>query len=381
VAFAVESSNDPTRAPGDKPLTILGASTRAAADSARHAFFAPVAADLFADLDLCELAEVRQVDDYPRGFEAVLREPHGGGWMYCGALENFPDLIERWSGLRPLYGNSAATLRAVRDPWQVAACLTAAGIHCPKLARNGAALPRDGSWLQKPLESAGGQDMILLHENAPPANRSAYFQHRVDGRSYSGSFIAAGGESRLLGITQQRLSPGSFRYCGSIGPVDLPSAERQQFERIGAALSRQFSLVGLFGVDAILADGAVWPVEVNPRYTASMEVLERSLAFSAVACHVAACRDGLLPTEMPGSRGEICGKRIVFAENSVVVRGDLRQKLTGIADVPRLGATISPGSPIFTIIRSGTTPEGVAIALAAEMEAARLVIIQQPGFA
>ena len=51
-------------------------------------------------------------------------------------------------------------------------------------------------------------------------------------------------------------------------------------------LAKRFSLAGLFGVDAIVNDEGVWTVEINPRYTASMELVEPSLDASLVDLHV-----------------------------------------------------------------------------------------------
>ena len=41
------------------------------------------------------------------------------------------------------------------------------------------------------------------------------------------------------------------------------------------AVTRDFGLVGLNGIDFIARAGVPWPIEVNPRYSASMELLER----------------------------------------------------------------------------------------------------------
>lgn len=375
MAFTVEAITGPTRMPDLEPITLIGGSTRAAAWSARRAFFAPVAADLYADLDLREMAEAHQVCEYPRDLESVLREPHGGGWMYCGGIENYADLIQYWSGLRPLLGNTAETVRLVRDPWKVASCLTAAGICCPELAHSDAGLPCDGTWLRKPIHSAGGQHIVPLQEECPTVDRPVYFQRRVQGKAFAACYLAAEGHVRLLGVTQQLLVPGTFRYCGSIGPVNLETAELDQFERIGAALARQFSLVGLFGVDALIADGKVWPVEVNPRYTASMEVLERTFGFSAVAWHVAACTEAHLPRKMATGNGTVTGKQVVFADVDVVIRADLRQHLYGIVDVPRPAQTIPVGAPILTVLRTGQCLEDVVTLLAEAVAAAQQVLI------
>ena len=101
-------------------LTIFGASVRAAAQSAQRAGFRPFAADLFADTDLQACCECVRLSDYPDELAQVLRRSPGYPWMYSGGLENHPLLVARMETLRPLYGNGAAVLLRVRDPWQVA---------------------------------------------------------------------------------------------------------------------------------------------------------------------------------------------------------------------------------------------------------------------
>ena len=119
-------------------LIILGASTRAAAMSARRAGWTPWCADLFADLDLERIATVRKIpaDEYPDGLLDALHDAPPGPVMYTGALENRPDLIERID--RRIFGNSAEVVRRVRTPelWS----------KCAEPAR-GTTPPTDGRWL------------------------------------------------------------------------------------------------------------------------------------------------------------------------------------------------------------------------------------------
>src|SRR5437762_79510 len=137
-------------------LTIVGASARAAACSAVRAGFVVHAADLFADADLCRIAEATRVRDYPHGLAAVLAGPQTGGWMYTGALENYPKLVDEWSRLRRLWGNAGDVLRGVRQPRELADALGRAGLPCPAVTFDGGPLPRDGTWLRKAFRSAGG---------------------------------------------------------------------------------------------------------------------------------------------------------------------------------------------------------------------------------
>ena len=107
-------------------LLILGGSTRAAAFSARAAGLQVACGDLYGDADLQATCPVTMVPDYPSGLEKVAREAPAGPWMYTGALENHPRLVERIAQSRPLLGNPAEVLRRVRDPFLVAETLRSA---------------------------------------------------------------------------------------------------------------------------------------------------------------------------------------------------------------------------------------------------------------
>src|SRR5437660_22838 len=109
-------------------VILIGASTRAAAMSARRAGWTPWCADLFADADLQPIATVHKVsvEAYPQGlFDALANAPHAP-LIYTGALENRPDLIARID--RPLWGNPPEVLRAIRSPSRWTQCLHARGV-------------------------------------------------------------------------------------------------------------------------------------------------------------------------------------------------------------------------------------------------------------
>jgi predicted ATP-grasp superfamily ATP-dependent carboligase len=116
-------------------------------------------------------------------------------------------------------------------------------------------------------------------------------------------------------------------------------------------------------------------LEVNPRYTASVEVLERARAMACLAYHVDACagrrlpdRSELRPTGAPG----LCGKAIVYARRRLVVaegfphwaisaRDDDGWPL--IADIPQAGSVVETGGPIATVMAAGSTAEEVEATL------------------
>lgn len=387
-------------------VLILGASVRAAAFSARRAGLAPIAADLFGDRDLRAIAPAHRLaaDSYPEGLAGVAATAPEAPWIYTGAIENHPGLVERIARHRPLWGNDGPPLRAVRDPFAVADVLRSAGLCCPEVRSDARGLPRDGSWLVKPLASAGGFGIEPLRADAgsfvgwapptipaltsvggahptknlaPPVGTGTgesprYFQERIDGPSLSAVFVASRGEgaATLAGVTRQWIGRrgGPFAYAGSLGPWPTMPRVRARIEAIGRALAASFRLAGLFGVDLILRDGEPWPVEVNPRYTASVEVLELALGRSLLIEHVRACdpeaaAGWAAPAPSTHSRPPLVGKRIVFAPTRCrFPEIDDRPMpdtdpfaLPSLGDLPDPATLFEAGEPVLTLFAGGPT--------------------------
>lgn len=366
-------------------IVIVGASARAAAQSARRAGMTPWAADLFADLDLKCCCDARRVDNYPAGIFDALRHAPPGPWIYVGALENHADLIDRIAAERPLLGIQGTALRAVRDPFRLAAVLSSAGFLTPRISRIGADVARDGSWLVKPIASAGGfriRHWLNDGQSSEPAD-NYYLQQFIGGDSVGAAYVGDGAAAQLLGVTSQIIEShpsesAPFRYCGSVGPMAISPAIEQQFQRLGDLLAGEFKLRGLFGVDAILRGDDVCPLEVNPRYTASIEVLERACGFSAIEAHVAGCLGLESPpqTETIGGRlkaaPQQAGKRIVYAVEDCTVGRAFQswaeehinnQKWPSVADVPAYDTAIPAGRPICTVLAAGDSAAEVAAEL------------------
>ncbi|MBI2479703.1 MAG: ATP-grasp domain-containing protein [Planctomycetia bacterium] len=206
-------------------------------------------------------------------------------------------LIEQLTEQRTLLGNAPAVLRRVRDPWLLAAALNDAGLQAPQLKRL-SEVPVAGQWLRKPVRAAGGYGVEgFVPAQLDNADNSMYLQEFIPGRSIGATFVAANGNAIFVGATEQLLGPAwggarEFQYVGSVGPIGLSPEHAQALSQVGHCIATSFGIQGLFGVDAIVNGEGVWPVEVNPRYTASVEILERAMNIATIQWHVAACRAG-----------------------------------------------------------------------------------------
>ncbi len=351
-------------------LIIFGASTRAAAFSALRANLRPLCADLFADADLQARCPALPLPGrYPEAFLGCIDAEVAGPWMYTGALENHSDIVDRMARRRPLWGNDGAVLLRARSPDVIGAAAKAVGLPAPAV-RAFVRRPPAGRWLVK----AWGRRQEAIHfwNEADAGDRpssSVYLQEFIEGESQAAIFCAEGGRARLLGISRQLvgeefLHARPFCYCGSVGPIHCDLKQVRALEWFGSELTSQCGLRGLFGVDGISCAGSFWPVEVNPRYTASIEVLEYALGLSAIAWHRAAFVPSILPPVPAGGRGFYVGKAVLFAQSDltfphegpwsdVLLRPPSLSEPPRFADIPHPGTAVKAGWPILTFFAQG----------------------------
>jgi len=390
---------------GRKPLIIVGSSVRSAAQSAHQAGFAPWCIDQFTDRDLVEVStEATTVTDWPNGIRSAFEATPDAAWLYTGALENSPALIDRLAEMRTLLGCDSETLLRLRNPVWLAQTLSKAALpNLPISMPNSSdqsTLPVSSSehghqnleWVAKPLASAAGLDVREFDGTAAKwDNREGNFlQKRVSGRVVSGLYFGSGSSARLLGMSEQ-LSRGneagefSYVYSGSLGPLsadDMPATTFQQAQKVGSAIvkainSDDLSMRGLFGIDFVLdnKNGDLWTLEVNPRYTASAELYERAFGWPLVAWHVDACRQNVTSTceqrigpsltlrDISGHTGETRpsdkhGKLIVYA----------RQNFTAPDIVPLVeqikSSRVHPDAPLSIEMRQEATGDKSRIIVA-----------------
>jgi predicted ATP-grasp superfamily ATP-dependent carboligase len=361
-----------------EPILILGASGRAAAFSALRAGLTPVVIDLFADEDLRAVADVRPIAarEYPRGLVERAGEVLPMPWIYTGGIENHPDIVAQIAAERPLLGNGPEVLAKVRDPFALAAALDEAGLPHPHVRRYDDP-PAEGPWLEKPLRGSGGAGIRPAKKKCTGAHR--YFQEFMEGEGRAAIFR----DGELLGVTRQLvgkdwLHAPRFGYCGSVGPVEGEAAE---WKKLGEVLVQWSGIRGVFGIDAIVRDGVPWLIEVNPRYTASVEILELAVGTCALRpsppsplpqsrergarssplsrlCGRGDGGEGSYPLcgKGDGREGVCVAKAVYYAPRTVTIpqNGPWQaaasfQQVPEFADIPRAGSTVRRGRPVITM--------------------------------
>jgi len=355
-------------------LFLGGASVRAAARSARNAGLIPLCADLFADEDLQCIAQTTKVSRYPEGLITAAEALGDCPWMYSGALENHPHVITEISRQHPLWGNPPEVLAKVRDPFWIHDQLEQADLPRLKLSLG---QPPPGNlqqeWLHKPRCSAGGHRITHGSQSGVP-HPDTYYQEFKSGLPISATLFSDQHNCYLLGVTWQwvgypALGAAEVAYCGSYGPLQLPIRITDQIRKIARVMCNRGGLIGLFGLDLIIRGQMVYLIEINPRYTASMELLEQAAEDSLISIQkeLFNSADAELASLCQSFANNVVAqhahfvKAILFAENQYEfpeMDGEIlsASNSTRIADRPTAGTVIDVGQPICTVIALGNSP-------------------------
>jgi predicted ATP-grasp superfamily ATP-dependent carboligase len=353
---------------------MAGVSTRAIAESAARAGLAVSALDAFGDRD--QHPAVRAISlprdaGVPFGPAACVRaacEVPCDAVAYLAPFENHPSRVEALARGRQLWGNGAGVLRRVRNPLLLMSTLRDLGFRTPATYR-GRQAPPAGDLLVKPRASGGGHGVRRWTPSMDVGAR-AVLQERIDGVPASIVFVSAGGAAAPLGVSRQLVGDTAFgahgyRYCGSLvaprGTEHVLGFEPALVERavaLAQAVSAAFGLVGLNAVDFVAAAAEAVPIEVNPRWSGSMEMLDRRAAVPLFEMHRRACTTGALPPAAAATSAVVLGKGIVFARERVIA-GDTGVWLEDqdVRDVPHPGDEIPAGGPVCTVFATGASPE------------------------
>ena len=390
-------------------ICLMGASCRAAAQSAARAGCTRILAwDDFLDADLLEIAQARSLADFPEDCSQSLAELQGIPLVLCGGMENQPDFIQRRIDQGMLCGVTGKMLRQLRsiESWQRWASESRIGwpttvqdLSDPRLESI-----RSESWMLKPAGRAGGVHVRAIaslegleHEAklAPdPGNPTAnlwYLQEYVPGISIGVSYCTESSVStepprtQIVGIARSILSeeldaPLQWVYRGSLAPYSVSPTVHASLERFANTVAQSTGIRGLWQADfQIDPQGQLWLLEINPRWSASMELHEILQGFSWITEHVRILCNGAskgVPRK-GSSAGQQVAKGILYAPHGMhlsVAQVDrlwgsgwhssgwhstLRELETAefrLADIPQSdpeGVDFAEGMPIVTVLVAG----------------------------
>ncbi|HMD88547.1 MAG TPA: ATP-grasp domain-containing protein [Anaerolineaceae bacterium] len=368
----------------------MGVSVRALAESAVASGYNIVGLDAFGDWDLqtmCECYSLRR--DFHHRFSAnglykASRRLSFDAVVYTANLENYPDIVGRLAKNSLVLGNSKEVLMRVRHWPSLYSILKKEGFRSPitlyELEER--QMETSQKWLIKPMHGGGGHQMSFWRAGKK-LRQGSMLQEYYSGISCSASFVSNGVEAVVIGMTEQltglpEFGGREFTYCGNLLPLIYAednadtSQILDQIQRIANLLTREFNLVGVNGMDFIINEGQVYLLEVNPRYSSSMELIERAYHLPIFDLHMRAISKGELPdfdiAKKTVNPERFYGKAILYAEEDGQAPRTETWIERDIRDVPHPGETLFRGKPICTVLADGTTRNDCYAKLVAQVD-------------
>ncbi len=371
--------------PAEKRIVLVGASVRAAAQSASRAGFCVTGIDLFGDRDTQAVCHQHFMVPKLGGggsqgdpgtfhrvdFDTIVDACEGVPVVEVGGLNAANLLFERLADLCPLLGAAADVRDQLNDVDFLRGLAAAAGMRFPRtLRRWSPQTVSSGRWLIKKRCSCGGLG-IRWYDVDQTTAADELLQQWAAGRSYGATLLASDDDVVLLGACRSlftRRGRLPFVYAGSLGPITVSSKTASTLKRLGQQMIATTRLRGLFNVDYLLDRcGEAWLIEVNPRWSGSSELVERRL----IDQHALAANNSLFELSIQAIQGAkvslmassaeqqpVYLKRIMFARSDCCFHHSVLTQFTGLAskfhavihDIPGDGTVVRQAEPMFTLI-------------------------------
>lgn len=393
-------------------IVLIGATVRAAGESASRAGFRVIGADLFNDSDtkaVCDLSlPIPTTNDALDRFCQICSGIDvvcvGDFFAESGSSPSADQVFQRLSENSLVLGATVETRSTLRNFRFLRELAHSSGMKIPltftredlgpehttseHTTSEHTTLERHKRWLIKRQHSSGGLGvrwMNLRNSSSKTNSQSVDFklsddewlQQWVAGKPMGATFLSDGDRVLLLGACRSlftRLGSSPFVYSGSCGPVELSGLVRGKLQKLGHELVSRTRLTGLFNVDFVVdPSGEAWLLEVNPRWSGSAELIERHFLDSQrLGSNQPPPRKSLLSVAVAIMRGEVkCGslsdlstqsspvgrpflKRVVYAHRDFSFRLDglidLLDPGESVHDLPTSGASIEKDAPVMTYI-------------------------------
>lgn len=390
-------------------LLLVGLDLVALAKSAKTLGFKVYAADFFGDYDLAKACDayraiLRQepekscgkIEDQfnPKHFvglvRELLKEKLLDAMLLSSGLDDSFEVLDELDELVPILGNKPETFRRVRDKHRFFRELERLNLAYPNTAiveslEDAWKAAKDIGYpvVVKPLSGFAGAN-IRKAENPKELKEEfkicskidgeAIIQKYIEGIHASISFLSSKNGVKILSINEQllglrelgQLEP--FGFCGNIVPLMVSADIFQKCLELTEKIALHFGLLGSNGIDFVLSkDGIPYVIEVNPRFQATFECVERVLGINLVEAHINACLNNYLP-DIRLEDGKHCVRLILYARNRVKA-GDLTG-LMWVRDVPFPQTIIEKGEPLCSVVVEAERRED---ALKEAMEKAELI--------
>lgn len=374
------------------PVLLIGASCRAAAEALKRQGIPSVAWDMFADRDTSLACGVRKINSLTPTDAGEMLDMPCSFVLPCGGLENAPELWSELSQKHCMLGPSLKQLAKLRDPvWLSEFCKShATKMKLPTTMRSSDTDRERRHWLVKSTRSAAGLS-VRHHNNNAILQNGEYLQELIKGTEFGVTVSSSNDGCHLLAGTLP-ITHG-FVYAGSIGPIELARNTKKHVEQFFELLCNELQFQGVLQADLIQRDGEVFLLEINPRWTAGMEIAE-TLSPASLLAHFRSQDDDSFEKRSAKTTKPIYGthefliKQIIYADQALAIsqgQSDYWMRLSDwtavdriasagvnnevehiyfrLADIPEPDCTIEARQPLCTLLVRGSFADGKTLKL------------------
>lgn len=367
-----------------KTIIIAAVSARPFVKAAAAAGYNVVALDAFADVDTRQMAKQTLRISYADGRfdeqELVgalqsLQSEDVAGLVYGSGFEANAELLDSINAYVPVIGNTTQVLRNLKRPRQFFMLLDVLGIPHPEVSFR--PLENAAGWLYKQGGGAGGTHIrkaLPLPGIAP--QQGHYFQREISGTPVSLLFAANGSQAREIGFNLLWMSPVAgmpYRYGGAASHARLPREAEQQLMQIAQQITNAVGLRGINSLDAVVEDGEVYVLEVNPRLSATFDLYQPEQASGAnlFSLHLQASAGDI--DHWPELSSQAKSHHVAYAPYALKLPSAFAWP-EWVGDIPAPGSVIATGHPVCTVLAEGKTTEAAREAALAREQELRAII-------
>jgi predicted ATP-grasp superfamily ATP-dependent carboligase len=292
-------------------------------------------------------------------------------------LDDSPDVLFELNDMVPILGNHPHVIERIRDKMKFFQELERLEIPHPETAmaqsfEETRKKAKDIGYpvLVKPSKGFGGvgirkaqgpKELKQAFQDASLIDEKVLIQEYISGISASVCLISSNNETITLTLNEQLLGVTElgqeepFGYCGNVVPLVTTRSVMNRCKNTAEKIASHFGLVGSNGIDFVVSkEGIPYVVEVNPRFQATLECVERILGINMVEAQMKACLQGTLPT-IAKKTAVFCTRLILFAPQRLVAP-DL-SILEEVRDIPIPEVIIEKGEPICSVVVDGAKRE------------------------
>ena len=346
-------------------LLVAGFATRHVAASACRAGYTVYAVDSFCDKDLYAYVKDARM------------------FATCDELQDLIALSCREWDIDAILVTSGAETITVPDVLVIGTSAKNASRFCDKrqmqqfFEKNGIPTPKEinpenldetstGTWILKPCRGAGGWRNRRISSRQDIDNWTQEFQEPcivqeiVTGIPASVCCVTTGKKAQALAVNGQIMRDDpvlEFGFAGSYTPFIHPCTE--QMATLAEKIALASGCIGVVGIDFIVGESQVWAIEINPRFQATLETVERATGLNLVQTHIDAWSD-IIPSARPTSH-QVCIRKILFADRELTwpehakteKLRDPGEDLTRFSDIPHPGTVFEPGHAMISVYGLG----------------------------